>query len=171
MDSINLLLQDLIVVVVLALVPLVLAVGISLVYSIITLDKELETAAYEKLAASAQVVDTWYQDSINSGNVSVDPSKAEDVELIDSLVPYGVELTLFQGDTRIMTSIKDPSNSTGRNIGTQASAEIYARVKAGERVEQSGVVINGSKYYVCYLPIKDASGNFWGMAACICLIY
>lgn len=147
-----------------SLLPMLVAIIVLVVFSISKLDSELDESIYERLAVSATDVQVWYEYDIANNDLSLDPSNPEDTAFIDSLLPYDIELTLFQGDTRAMTSIKDASNATGRNIGTQAAADIYATVKAGNDYQADGVTIAGSQYYVYYKPIYDASGAFWGMA-------
>lgn len=147
-----------------ALVPMLVAVIVNLVYSVNKIGEELETTTYEKLMTDAKEVQVWYQYDLENDNLSLDASNPDDTEFIDSLKEYGVELTLFQDDTRVMTSIKDSANETGRNIGTKAGADIYATVKAGNTYTANGVVIDGEEYYVCYLPVYDKNGSFWGMA-------
>jgi methyl-accepting chemotaxis protein len=75
-----------------------------------------------------------------------------------------IQLTLFVGDVRYLTSITDSSNSSGRNEGTTANEEIWAEVSKGNQYTASGVDINGEKYFVAYVPWEDANGNVIGMA-------
>lgn len=148
----------------LALIPALISIAVSVGYSTRLLGSELDDATYNQLAAAAKSVQNWYEYDIERDSLSVDPAEKEDTEFIDSYKIYDVELTLFRQDERIMTSILDDSNKTGRNIGTKADPEIYQDVKAGNDHKENGVVIAGEKYYVYYIPVYDENGGFWGMA-------
>jgi len=147
-----------------SLLPMLIAIIVLVVFSINKLDEEINDSIFKRLAVSATDVAVWYEYDIQNDNLSLDATNPDDTEFIDSLKEYSIELTLFEGDTRVMTSIKDSSNATGRNVGTQAAADIFAKVKAGNDYQADGVTIAGSKYYVYYKPVYDASGTFWGMA-------
>ena len=83
---------------------------------------------------------------------------------MDSLLDDDIQLTLFMNDVRFVTSVTDANNPSGRNEGTNADPDIWAKVSAGEEFQQKGVVINGEEYYVIYLPLADANGNVIGMS-------
>lgn len=86
----------------------------------------------------------------------------KDYTYVDSFKNENVELTVFIGDTRTMTSIKD---SSGKRIeGTKASDEVIKTVlQAGKTYESKNATVNGEKYYVHYAPIKLTSGEVVGM--------
>ena len=70
-------------------------------------------------------------------------------------------ITIFQGDTRVSTTVKKEDGS--RAIGTKCSAEVADRVlNKGETVNMVTQVV-GKDYYVCYQPIKDSSDKIIGM--------
>lgn len=123
------------------------------------LSSELEDDIFEKLETAAISVQQYYQYDLDNDDFSVDES---DTAYLESLQKLEVELTLFQGDTRIATSLKNADGSY--NIGTQASAAVYAAVSAGKSYRSNNVIINGAQYYVYYLPLYDSTGNFWGMS-------
>lgn len=84
-------------------------------------------------------------------------------ELLDNIYNQnGIHSTIFYGDTRIITTIKDEN---GNNIiGTKASQEVIDKVlKKGEHFFNENVVINGEKYYSFYEPLKDSNNNVIGM--------
>jgi methyl-accepting chemotaxis protein len=86
----------------------------------------------------------------------------KDYSFVDSFKENHVEFTIFIGDTRALTSLKD--NSGKRIEGTQASeAVISSCLKGGQHFQNDGVEINGIPYYVDYLPLKDPDGNIVGM--------
>lgn len=140
-----------------ALLPAILAGVVLTVVSVSNLSKELDTATFERLRACATSVKTWYEYDIINDNLDF-----EDYEFIDSLENQEIEMTLFQKDTRAVTSIKNADGS--RNIGTQCDPAIWQAVSSGKDYTSDNVTINGSNYYVYYMPIKDADGSIYGMA-------
>jgi methyl-accepting chemotaxis protein len=87
-----------------------------------------------------------------------------DHEYVDSMLDNDIQLTLFLGNERYLTSIIDPSTPSGRNEGTTANADIWATVKAGNQYTSHGVNINGEKYFVAYIPWTNENGEVIGMA-------
>lgn len=75
----------------------------------------------------------------------------------------GMEVTIFWGDTRILTSIVNERGE--RQINTQASAEVARRVlKNGETYQDRNVEILGKNYIVCYTPVyQENSSEIIGM--------
>ncbi|MBQ0041883.1 MAG: cache domain-containing protein [Lachnospiraceae bacterium] len=120
---------------------------------------ELEEDAYSRLKACATSVRKYFEWDINEDILCKDEVS---YDFIDSLTGQDIEQTLFEGDTRYITSIRNADGS--RNEGTQASAEIFAQVKAGKEYRADKVTISGKQYYVYYLPVYDEVGEFWGMA-------
>ncbi len=75
----------------------------------------------------------------------------------------GMEVTIFWGDTRILTSIVNGQGE--RQVNTQASDEVISHVlKNGETYLNRDVEILGQKYIVCYIPIyQENSDEIVGM--------
>lgn len=75
----------------------------------------------------------------------------------------GMEVTIFWGDTRILTSIVNEQGE--RQINTPASAEVIDHVlKNGKTYQDRNVEILGKKYIVCYTPIyQENSKEIVGM--------
>lgn len=98
--------------------------------------------------------DVWKGDTIVSGNADfVDRMKEE----------TGNEITIFWGDTRIITSIKDAKTGE-RLIGTKCTDEVRKAVLlSGQDYKSTDTVINGEKYYTYYKPLRDGNGNIVGM--------
>lgn len=70
----------------------------------------------------------------------------------------GMEVTVFWGDTRILTSIVNERGE--RQINTQVSEEVASRVlKKGETYQDRNVEILGTKYIVCYTPVYQENSN------------
>lgn len=143
--------------------PMIISVLVLAIFSVNTMREELEENVYARLKACATEVAVWYQYDIINDALSLDPTSKEDTQFIDSLKSQEIELTLFQGDTRAMTSIADSSNASGRNIGTKANADIWNDVKSGKEYSGNHVQINGQDYYVYYVPVYDKNGSVWGM--------
>ena len=110
--------------------------------------------------AAEQLNEYFAYDIIDTG--TVDYNEYADHAYIESLKDENIDLTLFKGDTRFMTSLRNADGTY--NEGTQAAPEIFAAVSAGESYSAGNVTIGGNKYFVQYMPIYDGSGNFWGMA-------
>ena len=66
----------------------------------------------------------------------------------------GVHMTVFYGDTRYLTTIKDSDGN--RIIGTKAPNEVIDSVlKNGKAYTTEGVDIQGVKYFATYEPLKN----------------
>jgi len=82
-------------------------------------------------------------------------------EFVDKLKSFtGAEITVFLGDTRIMTTVKKADGQ--RNIGTKAAENIYKQVSAGQDYIGDAVVA-GKKMYTYYSPVRGADGGVLGM--------
>lgn len=85
-----------------------------------------------------------------------------DDDYFGSALDEDVYLTLFYGDTRYGTSIKDESGKLV--VGTQASEAVIADVlKGGQTKFIDHVEIVGEDFSGYYIPMKDGSGNTFGM--------
>ena len=138
-------------------VPLFVTAAILCIVSISKINSSMEEDIYEKLRTAAIGLEQYYaRDVINLGKV------AYEHDYVDSLLSEGIEMTLFIGDTRYITSIKGENGA--RIEGTKAAADIYAIVSAGKEYSTHNVSINGSKYYVYYVPMMDDNNQIIGMA-------
>lgn len=73
-----------------------------------------------------------------------------------------LEITIFYGDTRIMTTVR--SDNGERFVNTQAGeAAINKTLLGGEGYFNSSTTINGEKYYAYYVPLKNSDGSTVGM--------
>lgn len=140
-------------------VPLLTAIGILTSYSGHAMEKELEDNVYLRLKACAIGVQKYFEWDIRE-----DILERDDVsyEFIDSLMEDDIVLTLFEGDTRYITSVKDDKGN--RVEGTKANAEIWNTVKQGKDYKADKVDIAGNEYYVYYTPVYDENGAVFGMA-------
>ncbi len=70
----------------------------------------------------------------------------------------GMEVTVFWGDTRVLTSIVNEEGE--RQINTNASEEIVSRVmEKGGTYQERNVEILGRKYIVCYIPVYQENSK------------
>jgi len=146
---------------IIGIVPMTISVLILSTVLISTLTNKIRAGIKDQLQCAAEQVDEYFAYDVKSNGV-VDYDEYSDHEYMECLQPEGVELTLFQGDTRLLTSLKNADGSY--NEGTQANADIYASVKAGNDYYSEGVMINGEAYSVYYVPVYDGNNNFCGMA-------
>lgn len=131
----------------------------------------LQNEATNTLEAVAVAVKASYM-NLNDGSFSLndngelvkgDYNISEHIEEIDSFTEgMDTEVTLFYGDTRMVTSLLDTSGK--RIIGTQASAEVVEKVlKKGEPFSSYNTTINDKNYYCYYLPLENPDGSIVGM--------
>ncbi len=146
------------------LIPLFVSLGIMTVTCVVYMRQSLEEQTKQLLQVSCAGVYEYYAyDLVNSDeDVEIDDVFTYDTEYIDHLQNMDVDLTLFKGDTRFLTSIKDDS---GKRIeGTKASdAVIQTVINEGKEFYSDDVVINGKDYYVYYIPLKTPEGKVIGM--------
>lgn len=155
----------------LCVIPLVIMVTFVTVYAIGTMRNMVHDATMDGLESLCRSVYAAYEaldpgeyrmegDTLYKGDYSV----SENVDIIDSFVDGSpADVTLFFGETRRATSLRD--KDTGERIlGTKASdAVIQAVINEGKNYETDSVVINGETYYAFYMPALDASGKCVGM--------
>lgn len=153
--------------VMLCVIPLVIMVAFVTVYSINTMRKMVHDTTMEGLENLCQSVYAAYEaldpgeyrmegEALYKGNYCV----SENVDIIDGFVEGSkADVTIFYGDTRRATSLRD--KDTGERIlGTKASdAVIQTVINEGKNYETDSVVINGETYYAFYMPIASGGKN------------
>lgn len=155
----------------LCVIPMVIMVACITVYAISTMRSMVRDTTMEGLENLCQSVYAAY-DALDAGAYRMegdmlfkgDYNISENVNIIDSFVEgSNADVTIFYGDTRRATSLRD--KDTGERIlGTKASdAVIQAVLKEKKTYETDSVTINGETYYAFYIPALDASGNCVGM--------
>ncbi len=144
-----------------ALIPLVVGAMILTSMSTKELSDGLEDGVYEKLEVSCIAAARYFEYDIHNDIIAQDETS---FEYVDSFKDLDVDITIFKGNERYITSLKKDDGPFGRNIGTTADDAIFATVKAGGTVAKNNVVIGGKKYFVFYMPIYDEDGSFWGMS-------
>lgn len=154
-----------------ALIPLIFLAVILTVYSEYTLKKSLQDEALSGLEDLCYSVMAGCN-ALDKGDYRMDGENlfkgdfnlTEDQSLLDDMVKDSTaDVTVFYDKTRRATSLKDAS--TGEKIiGTDASAEVVAKVlEGGQIMETTSIVINNSNYYACYIPLKNSDGSIIGM--------
>lgn len=139
------------------MIPLIVAILCLSIVSSSTQTKNLESQTFETLQTASNGLLQFYEGALASG------AEIEyDHTYVDAFQNQGLELTLFLGDVRYVTSIKDDS---GKRIeGTTASAAIWEAAQKGQDYQSDNVVINNKNYYVYYKPIKGPENKVAGMA-------
>ena len=132
----------------------------------------MEQAQYDELASMTKAVKDMLHvasnddivlnedETLSIGNINLN----ENIAVFDEIAEErGNDVTLFYGDTRRLTTIKDKSSGE-RLVGTQATEAVIEKVlKGGEDMISDSVVINDIPYFVYYTPLKDSSGQTVGM--------
>jgi len=157
--------------VMLCVLPMIIMVACITVYSINTIRSMVHDTTMEGLQNLCQSVFAAY-DALDTGEYRMegdslykgDYNVSENVDIIDSFVEgSNADVTIFYGDTRRATSLRD--KDTGERIlGTKASdAVIQTVINEGKTYETDSVTINGETYYAFYMPALDSSGKCVGM--------
>lgn len=157
--------------VMLCAIPMIIMVLVVTVYAIGKMRSMVQDTTMEGLENLCQSIYAAYE-AIDSGDYRLegdmlykgDYCVTEHEEVIDNFVKgSNADVTIFYGDTRRATSLRD--KSTGERIlGTKASdAVISTVIKEGKTYETSDVIINGEQYYAFYMPVFDSAGKCVGM--------
>ena len=150
----------------LVLIPIIVLSTVLTVLSAIRLITTLEGETEMKLKSAAYAV----RDLIKaSGDVTFVNDKlligGNDGEYLNSTfdsitADSGMFITLFYGDTRRATSVK---NGNERATGTQAAQEVSAKVLKGEEYVSLSTQVVGTECVVAYIPLRDSKNNVVGM--------
>lgn len=157
--------------VMLCAIPMIIMVLVVTVYAIGKMRSMVQDTTMEGLENLCQSIYAAYE-AIDSGDYRLegdmlykgDYCVTEHEEVIDNFVKgSNADVTIFYGDTRRATSLRD--KSTGERIlGTKASdAVISTVIKEGKTYETSDVIINGEQYYAFYMSVFDSAGKCVGM--------
>ena len=145
-----------------AMVPLVCSIVVLTISSVSKTTTNLEAQTKLTLKVASEDLNSYYSEQLNEGTL-VDGFVPYDTTYVDRLAGDGVELTLFKGDTRFVTSI---IGGDGKRIeGTKAGDAVIAEVLGkGNDYYSDAVTINNKAYYVYYTCITNANGEAVGMA-------
>ena len=142
------------------LIPTIVATVLCVVIAGVQIRKNMEEAYIQKLQAAATSLTKNYEKQLRAkGEIEYEESH----DFVDSLKDQDIDLTVFEGDTRFMTSLRKADGQ--RNEGSQAGADVYAQVKTGQDFSSHNTVINDQKYFVYYVPLysDEAKTQFYGM--------
>ena len=144
------------------LIPLIVTATLLMIAAGTTIKNEVEEMTVNKIQAANKQLNMYVTDWYNAEGEEAFTKEDKEYDYVDNFQDDKIEMTVFIGDTRAMTSIKDEN---GKRIeGTKAADTVIAEcLKGGHHFQTDGVEINGQSYYVDYLPIKDASGTIVGM--------
>lgn len=151
--------------------PMMLACIIIVTVSTMTLRQGMESETYKTLKAVARGT-ILALDGVSSGDYSLvgeDVYKGEvniSQEMGALVEQYAsansAEITLFYGDVRRATTIKDSQGNP--IVGTRADTKVAAEVlSAGNEYNRNDFNINGELYYGYYVPITDSRNQVVGM--------
>ncbi|MDE7415352.1 MAG: cache domain-containing protein [Lachnospiraceae bacterium] len=151
--------------------PMLAACIIIVTVSTMTLRQGMESETFAMLEAMARgtelaldgVSDGVYSmqgEDLYKGNVNLSQTMGDLVDHYASA--NGCEITLFFGDVRRATTIKNADGS--RLLGTRAETKVVSEVlNAGNEYSRNDFDINGDLYYGYYIPVKDATNEVVGM--------
>ena len=139
---------------------MILLYGSILISAIINSEKSTKSLYSEKLTSIAVAVLQSYDNlmdgsySLKNGQVYKGNTPLTE-DLLDAIYNKDeVHMTIFYGDTRYLTTIKDSGGN--RIVGTKASdAVIDTVLNQGGNYISEGVDIQGVKYFATYEPLKN----------------
>ncbi len=141
-----------------SMVPLLVAIVVMTVMAISLCSGNVEQKMEDQLMVAAEGLKYYTEYDLKDGGQEI----AYDATYIDSMKPYGVDLTVFVGDTRFCTSVLNDNGQ--RNEGTKAADGIWPAVSKGETFINSNTKVGGRDYYVVYMPLRDGAGKIVGMS-------
>lgn len=133
----------------------------SILFSAITNSEKSTKSLYSEKLTSIAIAVLQSYDNLMDGNYSLKNGQVYKgntlltEDLLDAIHQKDeVHMTIFYGDTRYLTTIKDSSGN--RIVGTKASdAVIDAVLNQGKNYISEGVDIQGVKYFATYEPLKN----------------
>ena len=155
--------------VMLTMLPMVLLAAVSFVLSVSKLKNSLEESnkqAVESVCFSLrEAYNTMYEGDwrLISGELYKGANYVGHTQ--DLLNQFQEErklhVTLFYGDTRVITTLKDANGDY--IVGTQADEKVSAQVLAGNSYYNENLTVNGMASYVAYEPLRNIDGSVAGM--------
>lgn len=156
-----------------AIGPMVIMAIVLLTTSVLVLGNGMKAETIKGLRGVAVAARSAYN-CLDSGDFTTDENGiifkgdtqiTDQFDIVDEVkAETGYDVTLFVGDTRAVTSIKDKDTGE-RIIGTKASDVVIDTVlNKGQEYNSMNLKINDTPYYVFYVPIKGADGKTIGMS-------
>lgn len=153
-----------------SVLPVVAACAILTYFASLTMRTGIENEALDGLETVASTVVNMMND-FDTGDYSFDGENlykgkyniTEHVDMFDKIsAANDVQITVFMGDTRRVTTIKNSSGE--RNVGTTVGSEIASAVlNGGQNYSDTNIEISGEDYYGYYTPLKNNDGSIVGM--------
>ena len=145
------------------MVPIITAILVETFVSASRTKHSMEESVYDRLNATNMAFNHYVEDVIANAGEDIFLTEDADHTFVDSYTSENLGLTIFMGDTRAVTNLRD-SQTNQRLEGTKASdAVIAACLNGGQHYQSDGVMINGKQYYVDYQPIYATDGRIIGM--------
>ncbi len=151
--------------------PLLILAIVVTTYAITSLRSGMQEEAFLGLKDLCYSLSSMYT-ALDDGEYRMEGDKlmkgdfpvTDDEKALDRLCKEShSELTLFYGDTRRATTLKDAKTGE-RIIGTKASAEVTDLVvKQKQEYSSSDSIINNEHYYAYYIPMENPDGSIVGM--------
>ena len=138
-------------------IPLIISGIVICLITSRSVTSHLEEQVYQKLFVAVDGLRQYYQYDFDNGN-----EITYEHDYVDMLKSQDIEMTLFLGDTRFVTSALNEKGE--RNEGTKMDPAIWAKVQSGQDVNASGVNVGGKKYFVYYMPLYDGNKKVTGAA-------
>lgn len=151
--------------------PMLLTCIVIVTVSTMTLRQGMESETFKTLEALARGT-MLALDGVSSGDYSMqgDDLYKGEINLSEQMgalvdnyaTANNGEITLFFGDVRRATTIKDAQGNP--IVGTKADPKVAAQVlNAGKEYSRNDFEINGELYYGYYVPVTDSSNQIVGM--------
>ncbi len=152
-------------IILLVMIPMVLVAGTSLVLSGVQINNSVTEQAYSGLEATALSIANIF-DFASEGDYHLedgilmkgdDMNISESSQIVDEIKnETGLDVTIFYGDTRYLTTIVDENGK--RQVGTTASAEVTDEVlNKGNNYGNDNVKILGERFICYYIPLIQPS--------------
>ena len=144
-----------------ALVPLTLTVVMLFFVTTWIMISDLENDMREELHVAAQGLREYYEYDLINNNDLVDGFLEYNTSYVDAMNKTGVDLSIFKENMRFMTTIRGKDGE--RIEGLPANPDVWAAVSKGEDYFNRSLDVEGTDYFVYYLPLTDGQ-NVVGMA-------
>ncbi len=127
--------------------------------------KNSQESLKKDLALSYALIDQQYPGSWEVKNGKLykgDTLINENFAIVDNIMAMtGDMVTVFQGDTRITTTVRDRQGK--RILGTRAAPKVVETVLKKGKNYLGKADVAGVPYLTAYMPLKDATGRVIGM--------
>lgn len=154
-------------------IPILLITVIGIVLGVVKQNDLSDNLVEREVSGIARSVRQTYSELGDGGEFTMNgdtltkgtKTLSGDYDLIDRIKEEkDVELSLFYGDTRILTTLTDETGK--REINTKISADIYEKLQKGEDYFSTDIKLFGKPYSGYYVPLyqpgtKDVIGSIF----------